>query len=229
MFFLGGVLVSLKIGGGGDLHNLDGFLVFWVLVAGSFLSGAYTAEDSHNGQVPSLKPASFWLLLAALVPLYFMLSHTAAWGFEPVDSQRTELARMQAALDLLKDQPGEILFISERQLLSFDEIQGVRVVPEYEKVFLMEMAMGDNQPYLQAFYEDLAGRRFKAIITDTISTRIQGDSKSFGVDNEAWVQKVLEPMLLEYEPVLSWNNASAHLLIPLGQDALKQELLSLQP
>jgi len=229
VFFLGGVLVSLKIGGGGDLHNLDGFLVFWVLVAGSFLSGAYTAEDSHNGQVPSLKPASFWLLLAALVPLYFMLSHTAAWGFEPVDSQRTELARMQAALDLLKDQPGEILFISERQLLSFDEIQGVRVVPEYEKVFLMEMAMGDNQPYLQAFYEDLAGRRFKAIITDTISTRIQGDSKSFGVENDAWVQKVLEPMLLEYEPVLSWNNASAHLLIPLGQDALKQELLSLQP
>jgi hypothetical protein len=229
VFFLGGVLVSLKIGGGGDLHNLDGFLVFWVLIAGSLLSGAYTAEDPHSSADPSLKPASFWLLLAALVPLYFVLSHAAVWGFTPPANQRAEAAQMQAALDLMKDQPGDVLFISERQLLSFNEIQGVRVVPEYEKVFLMEMAMGNNQPYLQAFYTDLTGQRFKAIITDTISTRIQGDSKSFGVENDAWVQKVLEPMLLQYEPVLSWNNASAHLLIPLGQDALKQELLSLQP
>jgi len=36
-------------------------------------------------------------------------------------------------------------------------------------------------------------------------------------------------MLQTYEPVLSWNNASAHLLIPQGQDALKQALLELQP
>ena len=228
-FFLGGLLVSLKIGGGGDLHNLDGFLIFWVLIAGSMLTGAYAEEDPQAAQVSAFKPASIWLLLAALVPLYFALSHTAAWDFPPVENQRAELTRMQAALDLLKDQPGEILFISERQLLSFHELEGVRVVPEYEKVFLMEMAMGNNQPYLQAFYADLAERRFKAIITDTISTRIQGDSKSFGVENDAWVQKVLEPMLLEYEPVLDWNNASAHLLIPLGQDALKQELFGLQP
>ncbi len=229
VFFLGGVLVSLKIGGGGDLHNLDGFLVFWVLIAGSLLSGAYTLEEPKNLASTAESSASFWLLMAALVPLYFMLSHAAAWSFMPAASQRAEVSRMQAALDLLENQPGEVLFISERQLLSFNEIQGVRVIPEYEKVFLMEMAMGDNQPYLQAFYEDLAGRRFKAIITDTISTRIQGDSKSFGVENDAWVQKVLEPMLLEYEPVLRWNNASAHLLMPLGQDALKQDLLQLQP
>lgn len=81
---------------------------------------------------------------------------------------------MQAVLDQLREQPGEVLFISERQLLSFHELQGVRVVPEYEKVFLMEMAMGNNQPYLQRFYMDLVSHRFKAIITDTISTRLQG-------------------------------------------------------
>lgn len=228
-FFLGGLLVSLKIGGGGDLHNLDGFLVFWVLIAGSLLAGAYGAETPQNAPAPGIRPAFSWLILAALIPLYFALSHSAVWGFTPAADQRVEVARMQAALDLLKDEPGEVLFISERQLLSFNEIQGVRVVPEYEKVFLMEMAMGNNQPYLQAFYADLTGRRFKAIITDTISTRIQGDGKSFGVENDAWVQKVLEPMLQTYEPVLSWNNASAHLLIPQGQDALKQALLELQP
>lgn len=229
VFFLGGILVSLKIGGGGDLHNLDGFLVFWLLIPGSLLAGATTQEAPQNTASPIRSLAPFWVILAAVVPLYFLLSHAATWGFTPPANQRAEVARMQAALDLLKDQPGDVLFISERQLLSFNAIQGVRVVPEYEKVFLMEMAMGNNQPYLQAFYADLAVHRFKAIITDTISTRIQGDNKSFGVENDAWVRKVLEPMLLEYEAVLSWNDASAHLLIPLGQDALKQELLGLQP
>jgi hypothetical protein len=36
-------------------------------------------------------------------------------------------------------------------------------------------------------------------------------------------------MLLEYEPVLSWNNENARLLIPLGQDALKEKLQQFQP
>jgi hypothetical protein len=122
-----------------------------------------------------------------------------------------------------------VLFISERQLLSFHELQGVRVVPEFEKVFLMEMAMGNNQPYLQRFYTDLRSHRFKAIITDTISTRLQGEANSFGIENDAWVTQVLQPMLSEYEPVLSWNNENARLLIPLGQDALKEKLQQFQP
>lgn len=229
VFFLGGVLVSLKIGGGGDLHNMDGFLVFWVLIIGSLLAGAYAPENKQDLPKPAPSAAGIWLVLAAVVPLYFALSHAASLNFQPAAAQRAELARMQAALVLVDGQAGDVLFISERQLLSFKALQGVQVVPEYEKVFLMEMAMGNNQPYLESFYADLENHRFKAIITDTISTRMQGDSKSFGVENDAWVTKVLEPMLREYEPVLSWNHGSAHLLIPVGQQPLKDELLRLQP
>jgi len=229
VFFLGGVLVSLKIGGGGDLHNLDGFLVFWMLIVGSLLTGAYTPEEKQTMVKPTDATAALWLILAAVVPLYFALSHAAALNFPSASTQRAELLRMQSALNLIDAQADEVLFISERQLLSFKMLEGVQVVPEYEKVFLMEMAMGNNQPYLQAFYADLAKHRFKAIITDTISTRIQGEDKSFGVENNAWVIKVLQPMLQEYEPVLRWNQGGTHLLIPLGQQTLKDELLKLQP
>ena len=62
-----------------------------------------------------------------------------------------EVQQMQTVLDLLQDQPGDVLFISDRQLITFGELTGVRMVPDYEKVFLMEMAMGNNQPYLQGF------------------------------------------------------------------------------
>lgn len=229
VFFLGGLLVSLKIGGGGDLHNLDGFLVLWFLAAGSLLTGAYAPDGPLRPPEPIAAKVPFWLLLAALVPLYFALSHPVSWGYAKLADQRADVKRMQAVLDQLREQPGEVLFISERQLLSFHELQGVRVVPEYEKVFLMEMAMGNNQPYLQRFYTDLASHRFKAIITDTISTRLQGEANSFGIENDAWVTQVLQPMLLEYEPVLSWNNENARLLIPLDQDALKEKLQQFQP
>ncbi len=155
VFFLGGVLVSLKIGGGGDLHNMDGFLVFWVLIIGSLLAGAYAPENKQDLPKPAPSAAGIWLVLAAVVPLYFALSHAASLNFQPAAAQRAELARMQAALDLVDGQAGDVLFISERQLLSFKALQGVQVVPEYEKVFLMEMAMGNNQPYLESFYADL--------------------------------------------------------------------------
>src|SRR5688572_16916014 len=40
---------------------------------------------------------------------------------------------------------GEVLFISQRQLLTFGEIEGVDLVPENELVFLMEMAMSNKE------------------------------------------------------------------------------------
>lgn len=33
-----------------------------------------------------------------------------------------EVQQMQAVLDVLKDQPGEVLFIADRQLVTFGEI-----------------------------------------------------------------------------------------------------------
>ena len=227
-FLGGGILVSLKIGGGGDLHNLDAFLVFWALIAGSLITGAYMPEQNPPA-ANTLKMESFGWILVLVVPVFFVVMQGAHWGFISREAQMPEVQQMQAVLDLLKDEPGDVLFISDRQLVTFGELTGVRMVPDYEKVFLMEMAMGNNQPYLQGFYQQLENNAFKAIITDTLNTQKQGRTRAFGDENDTWVEKVLLPMLALYEPAADWQNGGVNLLIPKGQPELLQAIQQLAP
>ncbi len=225
VFLGGGILVSLKIGGGGDLHNLDAFLVFWALITGSLVAG-HVAPDHTPDQpaqaaalkvqpaVPVWQPA--WLLLLVVVPVFFAFTHTGTWSFAPASAQDADLSQLRSTLVELKDEPGDILFISERQLLVFDELGNIPVVPEYEKVFLMEMAMGDNRPYLQQFYALLASHQFKAIVSDPLSTALQDRGHSFAEENNAWVQKVVLPILADYEPILSLRGGEVNVLVPKG-------------
>ena len=101
---------------------------------------------------------------------------------------------------------------------------------EYEKVFLMEMAMGNNLEYLDLFRQKLKEHAFTAIVSDPLSTNIQGGNRGFADENNAWVEQVVLPMLAEYEGVLSWRNGEVNLLVPLGESDLIQQLLySQQP
>jgi hypothetical protein len=227
-FLGGGILVSLKIGGGGDLHNLDAFLVFWALIAGSLITGAYSPEQTQPAVSP-LKIESFGWILAMVVPVFFVVMQGAHWSFISREAQMPEVQQMQAVLDLLKDQPGKALFIADRQLVTFGEIEGVRMEPDYEKVFLMEMAMGNNKPYLQGFYHQISSHAYKAIITDTLYTGKQGQTHAFGDENDIWVFKVLIPMLEEYEPAASWQDGGVNLLIPKGQPEILQAIQQLAP
>lgn len=231
-FLIGGILVSLKIGGGGDLHNLDAFLVFWALINTSFLANLIVPDSAPGFQKVqagenNLQP--FWVMMAVVIPVFFAFMRSGSWSFIPKSAQEQDLQQLQQALDLFQDQPGEVLFISERQLVTFGEIQNVSMVPEYEKVFLMEMAMGDNQGYLEEFYQQVNDHSFSAIVIDPISTNIQGLNHSFAQENNAWVEKVLLPLLEKYELVLSWQDGAVNLLIPKGEEGLRQELLQLQP
>ncbi|MCX6056586.1 MAG: hypothetical protein NTW69_00305, partial [Chloroflexi bacterium] len=48
VLFMGGLAVSTKIGGGGDLHNMDAFLVMFALIATAFFAKSVAAEDRSN-------------------------------------------------------------------------------------------------------------------------------------------------------------------------------------
>lgn len=226
VFFAGGLVVSVKIGGGGDLHNLDAFLVFWALIVGGILAMSSRLPD------PDLKATEnhiwrFWLTVAVIIPAFFAFMRSGTWSFSTTQSQGTELSDLKRAMAVLEQQCGDVLFISERQLLSFGELD-LQVVPEYEKVFLMEMAMGNNTDYLSLFQQKLADHAFVAIISDPLSTNIQGSNRGFADENNAWVEKVVLPMLSKYEGVLSWRNGEINLLVPQGETELVQELLSSQ-
>jgi hypothetical protein len=229
VFFAGGVLVSLKIGGGGDLHNLDAFLVFLALICLGIISGRLMPEDPESPiQEFSLeKVPAFLLILLCFVPVWFAFMRGGKWNFQPRQDETAKLEEIQTAMDILNKEPGPILFVTERQLLTMGAIEGVEMVPEYEKVFLMEMAMGNNQEYLEEFYRLLNEHHFKAILMEPISTNIQLEWKSFAEENNSYVRNVILPMLMDYQLALSWDNGEINLLIPNGKPELMQELMAI--
>jgi len=226
VFGLGGVIVSVKIGGGGDLHNLDAFLVFWVVITSMILFNRYMFDDDQ----PSGQSKLYYGLLSLVVavPVILAFQKNTTWTFQDVIAQKNDVTHLQQALDLIPEQPGDVLFITERQLLTFGDIQGVGVVPDYEKVFLMEMVMSNNTPYLDEFHQKLTNHEFSAIILDSISTITQDEKDSFWVENNLWVDKVVYPILDAYEPVYSFQNNNINLLIPRGQIDLYDKLMRMK-
>ena len=135
--------------------------------------------------------------------------------------------RNYAGLAASQDEPGDVLFIS-RQLLSFGELPGVSVYPDYEKVFLMEMAMGNNRAYLDKFVGHLEAKDFSAIVLDPVGIGLQNERQSFAAENNAWKNLVLYEILDSYEPVLSWQNGEVNLLVPRGRTDLIEALKAIR-
>ena len=222
IFFIGGLVVSVKIGGGSNLHNLDAFMVLFVVVLVGILSGRIAVENGNNSvKAINIRQIPSWLVFAiVLAPLLFTFSNSVRWVFEDAESAREEVAEIQNAMDSIAELPGEILFITERQLLATHAIEGVRVVSDYEKVMIMEMAMVNNQEYLQKFYRLLSEHHFKAILLDTLNTGIQGTEGCFAVENNTYVERVVIPILANYQELDSWHNDTIYLMVPKQLNSL---------
>ena len=90
-------------------------------------------------------------------------------------------------------------FITERHLVTFGQIN-VPLVPEYERVTLMEAAMSNNQPILSQFYADLQSHRFALIVSGKENLIVKED-ESFAEENNVWNERVSPYILCYYEPV----------------------------
>ena len=212
VFFAGGIVVSVKIGGGSNLHNMDAFLVLLAVVT------AYLALDQFIPDRP--RPSrSFWAegVLLALVIILPLLPLIRSGETLPAPAQEDisgDLARLQQALDQYSGSGKEILFITQRQLLTFQTIHGVKLVPEYEKVFLMEMAMSGNQAYLQTYQKDLQAHRFAAIISEPVTERLQDQTNLFPEENNKWVENINLPLLKYYQTALALPALQIVVLVP---------------
>lgn len=211
VLFSGGVVVSVKIGGGSNLHNLDAFLTLLLVVGAYAFYGKIhrSSSVSERDGLPALL-----LALIVLVPVVFTLTETRPEALP--DRQRA-----QAALGSLREmtqEPAargeEILFISQRHLLTFGQITNVSLVDEYENVFLMEMAMADNTAYLNAFYQDLREHRFALIVSDPQRVNYKGRDFSFGEENDAWVARVTEPLRSYYQREKAFKDLGIEVYAP---------------
>ena len=213
VFFLGGLVVSAKIGGGNNLHNLDAFFVLLWVIAGYVYFGRFQKDQGFPG--PDRQVPAGWFALAAMIPILVVLP------FKPLvfPTLRQDYGSALAAIQSLIDQAasrqnGEVLFISERQLLAFGQVRERQLVAEYDKFILMEMAMAGNAEFFAAFQRDLREHRFALIVSEPITTRIKGRTSKFGEENDVWVKWVSEPLLQEYVLVQPLNAFGVELFTP---------------
>lgn len=222
--FVIGIFVSMKIGGGADLHNMDVFSVPLLVVFAYLFTNSHTAESTPPSVSPlpnllthPLLPAShptsqstpssvfplpnplshsFFLALLVVIPAWFGMRVSAGLlQYDPATAQAT-LTELQRRVNT---NPGETLFISQRQLVSMHMLKGVTLIPQYEREDLMELAMSRNTTALEAgFYADLKAHRFAMIIVDPLRINYLGSNYAMGEENNVWTRFIIKPILCNY-------------------------------
>lgn len=233
-FLVVGLIVSVKIGGGGDLHNMDMFMI------GILFAAAMAWRNGGREWIEQASASPIWVrtmvLLLIILPGYQPLMNLAPISIADDMVAVTTLADIPPAgpfpetlpseqdtvkaLDRIRREvqlavsSGDVLFMDQRQLLTFGYIHGVRLIPEYDKKVLINQAMSEDSQYFQGFYHDLASHRFSLIISNPLHMRIQTETDDFSEENNAWVKWVSRPVLCYYEPLDTLRKVTVQLLVP---------------
>ncbi len=236
-FLIVGLIVSVKIGGGGDLHNLDMFLI------GLFFIAVIAWENGGRDWLRGVDAAPLWvkgaLVLLMALPGRYPISELRGYHFaeqaswlvtltDVGDAKFLEMlpseAEVEEALQTIRREVeaakshGEVLFIDQRQLLTFGYVRDVPFVPEYEKKILMNEALSGEAHYFQSFYADLQARRFSLIVTEPLKSPVRDSDFQFGEENNAWVTWVVDPLLCYYQPIATFKSVQVQLLVPLQEE-----------
>jgi len=210
-----GYTASVKIGGGSNLHNLDMALLTLLFIASLGLQQVSTRETAENE--PAAAPsgwAAVLVMLALLLPGWASYRNARpAQNFKPADIAEA-MTEVKQAVAQANTPDGQILFLDQRQLLTFGNIQGIELIPEYEKKYMMDNAMGNNAAYFSGFYNDLRDHRFALIISDVQKPIMQDASEGFSEENNAYVRWVSIPLLEYYRPIYTNNRINLMLLVP---------------
>ena len=208
--FFVGIVVSVKIGGGSNLHNFDLFFLTVLLIAGMNFSSIYSTLTNDT----SRKSTIVTLLLIFTTCSFFRrdLLYTKPLVISSESIQTRVLDEIQDQIEI-RQAHGEILFIDQRQLLTFGTIQAP-LIDDYEKKMLMNQALSRDEDYFDQFYGDLKNHRFSLIINEPINITYQDDEASYGEENDAYVKWVSEPLLCYYEPLETFSEVGVELLVP---------------
>jgi hypothetical protein len=212
VLLVGGVIVSTKIGGGSNLHNLDAFLVI-LLVIGGYVYFDKVVREPQRIYEP-FNVSRLFLVLIVLVPVVYALSFGSPLTLPNKQVVEQTLETLNDMTSAAVKQGGDVLFITERQLLTFGIIQGIPLVEKFETVFLMEMAMAGNEKYLNDFHQNLSEQNYALIITDQQRINYKGREYAFGEENDVWVAQVTAPLLKHYQRDTLFKDIGIEVLVP---------------
>ncbi len=233
-FLVVGLVASTKIGGGGDLHNMDMFLIGLMFTAVlSWYNGGREFILDGTQLSPWVKAlVIFSLIMPAITPWRQMRSYN--YGEKALALVRLTGAPNERSLELLPPQEkvdialqtieeevalarlkgADVLFIDQRQLLTFGFVSKIPLIPEYEKKVLMNEALSSNGAYFDPFYADLAAHRFALIVSELLRTPVKDSSFQFGEENNAWVTWVANPILCYYKEKTTLKEVGVQLFVP---------------
>lgn len=216
-FLLVGLIASAKVGGGADLHNLDMLLVTLVLLMGmAWEAGLHKQLGKWAGNNRSVQVAlTGMLLIPALFPLY-----SGAPLDLPDQERLTYIMERIDANVACAAQYGPILFLDQRQLLTFRYMAEVALHPEYEKKYVMDQALSANRAFFDEFASDLAVHKYALIVGELEDTVFRGRNPQFGdsliVENNAWKRWVSIPLLRYYQSVHDFQDVGVETFMPNG-------------
>lgn len=204
VFFVGSTVVSLRAGGGYDLHNFDSLLLL-LLISGCFFGLRAVSADKP---IPQEKA-----VLSNYAVLFGLLAVSIIFAYHPVQpipaskSDQSAAAIQQIALLIQQNaQTGHpVLFIDDRQLLVYGMISETQIYVPYDKIELEEMAMARNPAYSQQFSTDIKNQKYSLIVSEVLPAWLKPFHKNqFARDwyeNNVWVDVVSTPVLAYYTPI----------------------------
>jgi hypothetical protein len=228
ILLLGGLVASVKIGGGSNLHNLDAYMII-ILIITSYLYYEKMAPDRSNRPILNNHADNQRFIFHSfgsqiisgftlIMPIVFVLITVGPTKIPSGETINSSLKTIQKYASTANKEGGNILFISERQLLTFHRINDIPMIPEYEKFFLMEMAMAGNNQYMGKFYDDIQNHRFILIVTEPVITTIHKDLEGFGDENQIWRKYVNKALFCYYKPIETLNRIGVVILRPRTKD-----------
>ena len=225
VLLVGGLVVSVKIGGGSNLHNLDAyFTLLWVFFSyilfersvpdldssdfrqSEFEYQSQTTDSPKTNTKSGLRREKVFLTslgLTIVIPIWFALVQFGAFfqSEYKFDTVEKDLNTLKESVQKVSRKGGDILFVTNRHLLTFGIIEDVPLIPEYERVFLMEMVMGNNLEYLGRFQKEIRDREYALIVIEPLFTKRKGSTERFGEENDEWVKQVAKHIRCSYKPI----------------------------
>jgi len=212
IFLLVGIVISVKIGGGSNLHNLDMFLVGMIFVA------AFAWERGAEETLISITGTPLWehlvVFLALAIPAFYPVIGAKPLSLPPANKVKQTLSLIKKEARLAVEQGGEVLFMDQRQLLTFGDVGEIPLVADYEKKIVMDKAMSQDEAYFEDFYRDISNQRFALIVSEPQRLRLADESEDWGAENDVWIKWVTQPMLCFYEPDHILQKTRVWLLVP---------------
>jgi len=219
-FLIVGVIASAKVGGGTDLHNMDMLFVGLVLVAAIAWDSGFVARIANSiKQVPLVQ----WILSGmVLIPAFIPLISGKPLALPAPERTEFVMDRIQNAVSCARTY-GEVLFMDQRQLITFGYVGDLSLVVDYEKKYVMDQALSGNEDYFEKFREDLASGRFSLIVSEREAILfkepdVESIGDSLNEENNAWVTWVTTPLLQYYESVGDFKDTAIELFMPTDRD-----------